>query len=207
MTISKVIIADSHEIVREGIATRLREVCDIDVVAESSDGYSTIKCCRQHNPEILVMDYGLLRPSGMETLLKVRQSNPDTKIIVLSSDNSTADAFFVLTKGAMAFLPKQTRGISFVQAVQAAQNNFCYMPIALIQEFIASRKNLSRTGNLFGLSAREIEVLEATLDGQTAKEVARHLDISVRTVETHRNRVYRKTSSNDHDELRQIIGL
>lgn len=201
------IIADSHEIVREGISIRLSEACDVDIVAETSDGYSTLKNCRQLNPEVLVMDFGLQRPSGMETLSKIRASCPDTKVIVLSSENNVSDAFFVLSKGAMAFLPKQSRGASFVQAVEAALNGFSYIPVELLREFVKSRKNLTRTGNIFGLSAREIEILEATLTGLSAKEVAQKLEISVRTVETHKNRIYKKTDCREHEELRQIIGL
>jgi len=204
---STIIIADCHEIVREAIATRLLESCQIEVVAETAAGYRTIKHCRQLQPEILLMDFGLVRPSGMETLNKVRISNPGTKIIVLSSNFSTAEAFFALTKGAIAFLPKQSRGSSFVQAVTAAQNDFSYMPTSLMKEFVKSRKKLTRTGNVFGLSMREVEILEATLAGMTAKEVSQKLEISVRTVETHRNRIYKKTSCRDHDELRRIVGL
>lgn len=207
MKLNTLIIADCHEIVREGIATRLTESTDIQLVAECSDGYSTIKQCRQLRPEILFMDFGLVRPSGMETLTKIRTSNPETKIIVLSSDTNFSDAFFSLTKGAIAFLPKQSRGISFVHALEAARSNFSYLPRDLVQEFVASRRNLTRTGNAFGLSPREIEILEATLNGHTAKEVAQKLDISVRTVETHRNRIYKKTDCRDSRELGQIIDL
>lgn len=207
MTPNTIIIADCHEIVREGIAIRLSEATDIELVAECSDGYSTIKQCRQLNPEILFMDFGLLRPSGMETLAKIRKSNPETKIIVLSSDTNFADALFALTKGAVGFLPKQSRGSSFVHAVQAARANFSYLPLELIREFVASRRNLTRTGNAFGLSPREIEILEATVDGDTAKSVAEKLGISVRTVETHRNRIYKKAGCNSAQELMNIVEL
>lgn len=202
-----IIIADCHEIVREGIAIRLNEATDIELVAECSDGYSTIKQCRKLNPEILFMDFGLLRPSGMETLAKVRKSNPETKIIVLSSDTNFVDALYALTQGAVGFLPKQSRGSSFVHAVQAARSNFSYLPLELIREFVASRRNLTRTGNAFGLSPREIEILEATVTGDTAKTVAEKLGISVRTVETHRNRIYKKAGCNSARELMNIIEL
>lgn len=205
MNPNTIIIADCHEIVREGIAMRLDEATDIELVAECSDGYSTIKQCRQLKPEILFMDFGLLRPSGMETLVKVRKSNPETKIIVLSSDTNFADALYALTQGAVGFLPKQSRGSSFVQAVQAARANFSYLPLELIREFVASRRNLTRTGNAFGLSPREIEILEATVTGQTAKEVGEQLGISVRTVETHRNRIYKKAGCHSAHDLMNII--
>ena len=69
------IIADGHEIVREGIGFRVLEACEVDIVAETSDGYSTLRNCRQLKPEVLVMDFDLQRPSGMETLSKVRSAS------------------------------------------------------------------------------------------------------------------------------------
>ncbi len=202
---SAIVIADSHEIIREGIASRLVESCEVDVVAEASDGYSAIKACRQHNPEILLMDLSLTRPSGPETLTKIRQSNPDLKVVVLSSDASISNAFFVLSRGAIGFMPKQAKGMDFVNAIRAAQSGYTYLPMDFLKEFVRSRRNLTRTGNIFGLSPREIEILEACVNGQTAKEVAQNFDISVRTVETHRNSIYKKTSCKCFKELASIV--
>ncbi|KAB7613611.1 response regulator transcription factor [Amylibacter sp. SFDW26] len=207
MGMSSLVIADSHEIVREGIAFRLKESCDVNIVAEAIDGYSAIKYCRQLQPDILIMDFHLLRPSGMETLTKIRKAQPEIKIIVLSSDPSTANAFFILSQGAVGFMPKQARGSDFVNAFVAAQSGYAYLPVELMEEFVKLRRNLTRTGNVFGLSPREIEILEATLSGLSTKDVAKNLLISVRTVETHRNSIYKKTSCRNYKELATIVGV
>ncbi|MEM8621912.1 MAG: response regulator transcription factor [Pseudomonadota bacterium] len=197
---SRLVIADSHEVVREGIAARLQS-CSVELVGQAADGYSTIKICRQLAPDLLIMDLSLTRPSGTETLAKLRASLPDMRIVVLSSEAKTADAFTVLGHGAIGFMPKQAKGSDFVNAVRAAIAGYTCVPSAYLAEFVTFRRNLSRTGNSYGLSRRELEVLEACASGQRTKEVAERFNISVRTVETHRNAIYRKTSCHDLKEL------
>ncbi|WP_373635615.1 helix-turn-helix transcriptional regulator [Yoonia sp. SS1-5] len=104
-------------------------------------------------------------------------------------------------------MPKQARGDDFANAVTAAQYGYAYLPLELMREFVKSRKHLTRTGNIFGLSPREVEILEATISGMSTKNVAETLNISVRTVETHRNSIYKKTSCRDHKELAELIGV
>ncbi len=196
-----VIIADSHEIIREAIAARLSKSLGADIVAECSDGYSTLKACRQFSADFLIMDLALLRPAGTEILPKLRKSVPDLKIIVVSSEATVANAFFVLSQGAIGFMPKQAKGDDFVQAIKAANNGYAYTPIEFIQDFVNSKQNIKRKGNAYGLSQREIEILVSSVAGQTAKEVAHELGISVRTVETHRNNIYKKTQCRSQEEL------
>ena len=201
---STVVIADSLEVLREGIAAKLEGCNRFEVVGLAADGFSTLKLCRTLNPDILVLDLEMTRPSGLETLERVCRSCPTTKVFVLSSDVSVSQAFLVLSQGAVAFLPKQSRAADFVAAIHAAEDGYTFLPTAFIGDFVKSRRNVTRTGNLFGLSPREIEVLLACAEGHRTKEVAQMLDISVRTVETHRNSIYRKTSCNGLDDLREI---
>lgn len=201
-----VVIADGHEIVRDGIAARIEARGDAEVVAKVSDGYSCLKECRRHSPNILIMDLSLTRPSGSDTLVKVRKANPDLKILMLSSNASISNAFFCLSQGAIGFMPKQASGDDFANAVHAASNGFTYLPVEFLKEFLQARRNLTRTGNIYGLSPREIEILEACVSGRSNKDVAAALDISTRTVETHRNSIYRKTSCRNFGELTKIVG-
>ncbi|MFQ6550979.1 response regulator [Aestuariibius insulae] len=201
----RVVIADSHEIVREGIANRLVASCNVEIVGQASDGYTAIKVCRSCRPDILLMDLSLQRPSGAETLSKLRSTLSDMKIVVLSSDATTSDAFSTLAAGAVAFMPKQARGIHFVNAIRAASEGYTLLPTEYLAEFVSLRRNITRTGNIYGLSPREIEILEACTSGQKTKEVAENLSISVRTVETHRNSIYRKTNSRSLSDLSRIV--
>lgn len=196
-----VVIADSHAIVREGISAWLTQHFNATTYANASDGYTLLKLCRQHNPDIVMMDYSITRPSSSEVLVKLRETMPQIKVIVLSSDSDTANAFFILSQGAVSFMPKQARGEDFGNAVRAAMTGYAFIPIEILNEFVKSRRHLTRSGNAFGLSPREIEILEATISGMNTKDVARTLNISTRTVETHRNSIYRKTSCKDRHEL------
>ena len=200
----KVIVADGHEMVRESISLRIERGCDVDVVAGTADGYSTIKAFRQHQPDLLIMDLGLLRPAGTEVLTKITKMNLDVKIIVVTSEPTISNAFYALSRGASALMPKQVSSTDFVNAVNAVLSGFSYMPSGIMTQFVKSRRNLSRVGNVFGLSPRELEIMKACADGKTAKEVASELEISVRTVETHRHNIYRKTNVKNQQEMQNI---
>lgn len=201
---TRVVIADSHEIVREGIAARISLNCNAEVVGQAEDGYSTIKACRQEKPDLLMMDLSLIRPSGMDTFLKLRQTEPDLKILILSSEAESSRAYALLSNGASGFMPKQAKGRDFVAAVSAISLGYTCFPAEYVTIFSSLRKNVKRSGNIYGLSPREIEVLIACCEGQKSAEVADKLDISVRTVETHRNSIYKKTDCRDLEELSKI---
>ncbi len=203
--IFRVVVADNHEIVREAVSQRISESCSVEVVAQTADGYSAIRACRQLKPDILLMDLSICNPNGMDTLTRLRESFPDLKLIVVSSDTSVANAFLALSRGAIAFMSKAAKGADYVNAVNAAINGYTYVPVDVLEKFVKSRRNLSRNGNLFGLSSREIEILEASVAGLSTKEVATNLNISVRTVETHRHSIYRKTDCRDIEGLSRLM--
>jgi two-component system nitrate/nitrite response regulator NarL len=200
----KVVVADGHELVRDGIAAKIQESCNVEVIAKTSDGYETIKAFRNHMPDLLIMDLALTRPAGTEILTKIFKMKPDVKIIVVTSDPSISNAFSALSRGAIAFMPKQVSASDFVNAVNAVINGFSYLPRDVLSQFVKSRRNLSRMGNIFGLSPRELEIMKACADGLSAKQVAYDLDISVRTVETHRHNIYKKTECKSQSELSKI---
>ncbi len=200
----KVLVADGHEMVREGISMRIEQGCEINIVGGAADGYSTLKAFRQYDPDLLIMDLGLTRPSGSELLPKLLKMKPELKVIVVTSEPTISNAFFALSRGAQAFLPKQVPSSDFVHAVNAVLSGFSYLPNDVMIQFVKSRRNLSRVGNVFGLSARELEIMKACTEGLTTKQVAGDLDISVRTVETHRHNIYRKTNCKNIEELRNI---
>ena len=201
----RVVIADSHEIVRDGIAMRLASSSAAEVVGDAQDGFSTIKICRQLEPEILLMDLEMKRPSGRETFLKLRQCLPDLKIIIMSDQTTVADMFSLMSQGALGFMSKNAKGAHFASAVQTVAMGYALFPGDYLNNFVEIRENVSRSGNVFGLSRREVEVLRACGRGKRTKDIAKELDISVRTVETHRYAMYRKTDCHNLDELPGLI--
>jgi len=199
-----IVVADSHEIIREGLANKLSSECGYDVVGQAADGYATIKACKTLSPNILVMGLCLTRPNGLEVFEKVRKSNPDIAIVVMSQECYASEAFTLISAGAMAFIPRDARVIDLINAVRSAELGYACVPKDYIGEFASLRRNMTRTGNIYGLSPRELEVVEACATGAKTKEVADRLSISVRTVETHRNAIYRKTECRNIDDLADI---
>lgn len=199
-----VVIADSHEIVRESIANRLTSLENLSVVGQASDGYSTMKICRQLVPDILLMDLSIGRPSGIEILVKLRAAVPTMKILLCSSDAKVHEAFNAISLGAIGFIPKQAKCEHFVNAIQSAAMGYSCIPSIYLDGFSTHRRNATRTGNIYGLSPREVEVLSASALGAGTKEVADRLNISVRTVETHRSAIYRKTETNKIEDLSSL---
>lgn len=202
---SKIVVADTHEIVRDAVSGRIEQSCDVDVVAKTEDGYATLKACRQHQPDILLMDLSLVRPSGTEILSKVQKTFPNMRVIVVSDSTATISAIHALSHGAIAFMSKQAKAVDYVNAVNAAIGGYTYLPVDVLAQFVKSRRNLMRSGNVFGLSPREIEVLESCVNGLSSKQVAKNLDISVRTVETHRHSIYKKTDCRSIDDLSLLM--
>ena len=201
---AKVLVADGHEIVREGLANKLAVDCGYNVVGHAADRYSTIKACRLLLPDILVMGLSLTRPSGIETFSKIRRINAEIKIVIMSQDANPTDAFTAMSEGALGFIPRDARVVDLVNAVKSAELGYACLPCEYIQQFTNLRRNVTRTGNIYGLSPRELEVVEACATGAKTKEVADMLAISVRTVETHRNSIYRKTDCRSISELSEI---
>lgn len=201
----KIVVVDSQEIVREAISKRIAEECEVDVVGSAADGYSALRVCRQLKPELVILDLSILHPGGMETLGRLRESCPDTRVIVVSQDMSMSVVLFALARGAVAFMSRQARGLDYVNAINAAISGFTYLPTVVLERFVDSQRSLNKTGNVFGLSAREVEILQACASGQSTKEVASNLNISVRTVETHRHSIYKKTECRNMEELSHMI--
>ncbi len=200
----KLVIADEMEIVRDAISERLTSANCVEVVGLAEDGYTAIKLCKMHNPDILLMDVSLTRPSGKDTFRKLRKAMPDLKIILTSSNASQADVFSLLSFGAVGYVPKQAKGADFVHAINSAGLGYMCIPAEYMEQFTSLRRNVSRSGNMFGLSPREMEILEACTSGYTTKEIADQFSISTRTVETHRCAIYRKTSCHNVQDLNRI---
>ncbi|MEM8773853.1 MAG: response regulator transcription factor [Pseudomonadota bacterium] len=196
-----IVIAESHEIIREVIARQIEDCCDFDKVETVGDGYGAIRLARSIKPEVVLLDLSLERPSGLETLSCIKKSCPDAKVIVLSPKPDFQVALNVFSKGAIGFMLKQAKGQDFVNAVSAALSGYSQLPVKFTSNFVKSRRNIGRSGNPFGLSPREMEVLDACVRGEKTKQIANSLNISVRTVDTHRNNIYRKTGSNSQQAL------
>lgn len=203
----RIVVADALEIVRQTVSDHLTRQCGVNVVAQTKDGYETLKMCRHHRPDLVILDMSIARPAASDTMARLRSALPDLHIVVVTENTSVANAFVALSHGAVSILPRSASAEDYVNAVNAALSGHAFLPSNLMRELVSCRRTLMRSGNIFGLSARELEVLEACVGGASTKEVASSLDISVRTVETHRHNIYRKTSCNSVKELETLMSV
>jgi DNA-binding NarL/FixJ family response regulator len=199
--VPSVIIADEHAIVREGIASKLKEACNAEILGMVSDEYATLKLCRTLTPDVLFLDISLSRPSSLELFMKLRATQPNLTIVILTAEPSVRLAYLAILHGAAAFVPKNAGSDQLVYALQSIQLGFSTMPTEYLKEFVTVRNDIVRSGNMFGLSPRESQVLEAIRSGYSPDEIARQLDISIRTVEAHKSALFRKTESKNTREL------
>ncbi len=200
----RVLIADNLEIIRNSIAGILTDAECAEVVGTAADGYTAIKYCRNKNIDIVIIDLSLARPSGVETIRKIMSINPDLKLVVCSSEINAGEVFSLISEGVKGYIPKQARTLDFVAAIRSIHLGYAFLPECYIKNFVKLRQNSIKSGNMYGLSPREIEILDACVSGICTKEVASRFNISVRTVEAHRNAIYRKTHCNNIDSLYKI---
>ena len=200
-----VVLVDKFEIVRESIISRVSATDDLEVVAEAESGFEALKLARTLSPDIVLLDWEITRLSGLDTLAKIKASCPDIAVIAVSSNPSFETAVMAFASGASGFIQKNAKGLVFLEAMRALANGYVYVPLEYVPELVQCRQNVTRTGNAYGLSRRELEVLDACLAGKSNKEVAGLLDISTRTVETHRNNIYRKTNCHCLEDLSRVV--
>lgn len=197
-----VLLAEDHQIVREGLRAMLNLEPDIKVVAEAENGRQAVELVTKVRPDVVVMDIAMPLLNGMEATRQILQAFPGTKILILSAHSDDAYVAMVMAIGASGYLIKQTAAHVLPEAIRAVhQGKTFFSPI------IAKRRNHQKQkdrdqGELPGkavptLSAREMEVLQLIAEGKANKETADELHISVKTVEKHRQSLMDKLNIHD----------
>lgn len=204
MTI-RLLIADDHKLMREGLKALIEDESDIEVVGEAEDGQNTVSLARQVNPHVIVMDVSMPDLNGIEATRKVLAANPAVKVVGLSGH---ADQHFVremLSAGASAYLLKQTACDELLRAIRAVVKGKKYLSPdvarGVMDAYVELSRPLSSNPAFVVLTDREREVLQMTAEGKSTKEVAGGLGISIKTVETHRRNIMEKLDLHSVAEL------
>lgn len=203
--IPTVMVVDESEIFRNSISNFIEEEQCGFVLATAADGYTAIKKCRLYEPDIVLLDLEVSRPSGEDTLKRILSANPATRIIIYSSTLDAQKICTLIAEGAIGFVWKNGKRSEFINAVHAATLQCVCIPQEFISELIPVHRDLSDIVASYGLSSREIEILGACVAGEESKAIAGRLGISVRTVEAHRQSIYRKTSCHCVKDLTNIF--
>ena len=189
----RVVLADDHAMVRQGIRQFLEEEDNIQVVAEAADGEEALRLIALHCPDVAVLDIQMPTMTGVEATRQIRERFPGVRILILTAYDDDPYVFALLRAGADGYILKSAQAEDLVRAVQtvAAGQSALSPEIArkLVQQVSGPQAG---TAQPEALTDREIEVLRLTARGRTNKEIGRELGISARTVQGHLANVYGK---------------
>lgn len=200
-----VLIADDHPLVRSGLRMLLERDGEFQVVAEASDGYEAIDLAVLHKPDVILLDVGMPRLSGPDAAQSISQKIPAARIVMLSMHSDEAYVLRTLKAGARGYLLKASPEADVLAAVRDVAAGKTYFSPSikklLVEEYVveAQRRGVEDSYDL--LSLREKEIFRVLASGQTNREIADLLYISITTVETHRNNIFKKLHLHNLAEL------
>jgi DNA-binding NarL/FixJ family response regulator len=194
----RVVVADDHTIVREGLVSLLREG-DCVVVAEAADGIEAVEKVLKLRPDVVVMDMTMPRLSGLEAVRRIHEQLPSARVLVLTVHEEEEYIIPMVRAGAAGYLVKDSATGELLQAVRTLHAGQAYFGPQAAKVMAEQFQNPSADpGDPYGsLTPREREVFHLVAEGKTTKDVARTLDISVKTAENHRSRVIDKLKVNN----------
>jgi two-component system, NarL family, response regulator NreC len=200
----QIIIADDHQIVRQGLRTLLEQEPDMQVIAEAEDGRRAVALAKELIPHVVVMDVEMPDLNGIEAAMQILCDYPQVKIIALSMYSDRRFVTNMLKAGASAYLLKDCAFEELVQAIRLAMSNRIYLSPGVadvvIKDFVCQPPPPSRS--VFSvLTNREREVLQLLSEGKRTSQIAESLHISIKTVETHRQQIMHKLSMRSVAEL------
>jgi len=199
-----VLIADDHRLFRDGLRTLLDKQKNVRVVAETTDGAETVSAVAELKPDIVLMDISMSELNGIEAARRIVSQGSPTRIIMLSMHSDRRFITESLKAGAMGYLLKDCAFDEVLLAVKAVSEGAMYLSSriseSVIKDYVAIAKSAPRSAFSI-LSAREREVLQLLAEGRSTKETAARLNVSVKTIETHRKQIMDKLDIRSVAEL------
>ena len=191
----KIILADDHKIIRDGLRSLLDKQPGMEVVAEAMDGQTTVQLAMELLPDVIIMDIGMPGMSGIEATQNIITENPGIKVIVLSMHSDKRFVAEMFKAGAVGYLPKDCAFEELFCAINAViENKFYLSPVVtsvVLKDYIHKLKN--NDSSVYSiLTVREREVLKLIADGKTTSQMALLLIVSEKTIETHRRQLMSK---------------
>jgi DNA-binding NarL/FixJ family response regulator len=201
----RVLIAEDHKMMREGLRALLEDKLGHQCVAEASDGYEAINKASAVHPDIVIMDIGLPNLNGIEATRQIKSQHPEIEVVVLSMHATRNYIVQLLQAGASAYLLKDSAVEDLAAALAAVSKGGMYLSPAITTAAAlkneAAAVSAKTVAEMQRLTRRELQVLQLIADGQSTKEIAAILEVSVKTIETHRKQIMDKLG------IRTIAGL
>lgn len=191
----RVLIAEDHAVVREGIRMILTASDEFDVVGEAGDGETAVRLTQALRPDVVVMDIGMPKLNGVEATRQIKALVPETHVLILTMHEDESYVFTLLSLGASGYVFKRSAATELVEAVRAVARGDAFLFPAV------ARSLLKHYGGHNGLTERERQVLVLIAEGLTSAGIAERLSISVKTVQTHRTHIMEKLDLHDRSQL------
>lgn len=202
---TRILLAEDHKLMRAGLRLLVQQVPEFSVVGEADDGRQAVALFESLKPDVIVMDIGMQRLNGIEAAAQITEAHPDAAIVMLSMHSDEGYVLRALKAGARAYLLKDSADNDLERAIVAVLDGKSFFSPAvsklLLEDYV---RKLARSGaedSFDLLSAREREILQLVAEGNSSKEVAALLNLSVHTVETHRSNIMQKLNLRGIPEL------
>ena len=202
----RILLADDHAILREGIRALLEDQPDMAVVSEAADGRRAVELACQQRPDVVVMDIGMPLLNGLEATRQIKRDCPQVAVLILTMHDNEEYVSQSLEAGASGYVLKRAASSELVMAIRAVAAGQNYLSPAvtklLIEGYVGRRPEAPVALDPFDtLTAREREVLQLVAEGHTNQQIARLLNISLKTVKAHRANLMQKLGLHDRGEL------
>jgi DNA-binding NarL/FixJ family response regulator len=196
MTPKKVVIAEDHKILREGLKALFKDNKIVNVVAEASDGMEAIRCVEKHRPDLLLLDLSMPKMGGISVLKDVKSRFPDTKVLVLTIHESEDFVLEGFQSGANGYCLKDSGRAELFTAIEKVLDGKSYISPGIadkvLEGYLEDHRKMKTQSSWDTITQREKEVLKLVGEGYMNKEIADYLCISVKTVEKHRSNIMQK---------------
>jgi DNA-binding NarL/FixJ family response regulator len=198
----RVLVADDHPVVRKGLQSCLNKQSRLKLVGEASDGDEAVQKALELLPDVVLMDISMPRMNGLTATELLRQQAPHVKVLVLSVHNNREYIFRIIQAGAHGYVSKEASPEELLQAIESVHSGETFFSAEIAKATLHQLVQHGGKPDSFAqLTAREREVLVLIAEGQSNKEIANHLGIGVRTIETHRERIMRRL------DIHSVAGL
>ena len=197
----RIVLADDHAIVREGLKRILGAIPDFEVVGEAADGTQVMQWVRQTDFDLLLLDLSMPGRSGMELIRLVKTEKPRVRILVLSMHQETQYAVRAIKSGASGYLTKESASAELEQALRKIAAGGAYVSADVAQQLALGAMPGHEVAPHEALSQREFEVFNQLVAGASVTEIAQRLNLSVKTVSTHKTNLMHKLGVHNPAEL------
>jgi DNA-binding NarL/FixJ family response regulator len=197
----RVVLADDHTIVREGLKQLLLAAEDFDIVGEAGNGFEVVQRVRELDFDVLLLDMSMPGKSGMELIKQVKSEKPRLRVLVLSMHEEQQYAIRAIKAGASGYLTKESAATQLVSAIRKVAAGGAFISAAVAEQLALGAMPQTESEPHTTLSDREYQVFQLLVGGTSVSDIADQLNLSVKTVSTHKARLMQKMNLNNQTEM------